>query len=165
MGLHLFQIPDLIREALNDPEVMDPETGELLQPEVLEKLDNAKERIVLWLARYAVEEAAESLAVKMHSERLAKRSKAHENKAESLKRYIAGCCEKGEKFSDDCVKVSVRESTSCDITDPDQIPAQYFKTPEPIGPMLDRAAVLKELRAGYQVKGTALKRTPFTVIS
>ena len=61
--MKLFEIPDAIRAALNDPEVIDRDTGEVLQPEVLATLDAEKERIVLYLARFVMEQIAEGQAV------------------------------------------------------------------------------------------------------
>lgn len=165
MGLHLFEIPDKYREALNDPEVLDQGTGELYQPEVLEKLDTEKERIVLYLAKFAREQLAEAEAVKAQADRLKARAARHVAKAESLKRYMAGSCELGEKFADDTLQVRIGESTSVDVLEERDIPGTFFATPDPPKPKLDRAWVLRELRAGNAVKGAALKRTPFAVIS
>jgi len=161
----LFEIPDAIRAAVNDPEVVDPETGEVLQPWVLGDLDKEKGRIVLFLAKLAIEQIAEGEAVKAQADRLAKRAASHGGRADSLKRYIAGCCEKGEKFADDTVRVNVMESTSCEVIDAEKIPATFFSTPKPPKPVLDKKSLLASLRGGANVMGAALKRTPYTKIS
>lgn len=182
MGLHLYEIPDKIRGLLADPEVMDPETGELLvlpQEEwaptdgpdhlVLDRrikeLAVEKERIVLYLAKRADEEAAESEAVKNVSVRGADRAKVLENSANSLKKYIAACCKKGDKFADEYVKVRIGGSMFAESADDTTAPEGYMVQKPAPDPTPDKKAILAALKADTDVKGWSIGRGRHTVIS
>jgi len=163
--LRLFEIPDAIRSALADPTVMDQETGELLQPEVLEAIEADKERLILWCARRVRELVAESDAVKMQATTLTARSNALRNRADSLKDRMAFTCQKGEKFSDDCVRVSIQESKSVAVLNEEAIPAKYKIQPPLPDLKLDKKEILKALKDGEEIKGAALQVKRFAKLT
>ena len=165
MGLRPFEIPDAIRAAMEDPEVFDPATGELLKPEVLEAIESDKERLILWCARRVQELIAEAAAVKAQAVTLSARSTALSNRAASLKDRIAFTCERGEKFADDCVRVSVQESKSVSVLNEEAIPAKYKVQPPTPDMRVDKAELLKALKAGEEVKGAALAVSRFAKVS
>ena len=163
--MHLFEIPDAIRNLLDDPEVLDPETGELLDEARLTELMVEKERTVLYLARLSVEQAAEAEAVLAQADRLRARADSHKKSAASLKRYIAGNCEKGEQYADDCVKVGVRESMFTEAADDATAPEEYMVQKPAPDPRPDKKAILDALKKGTGVKGWSIGRNRYAVIS
>ncbi len=163
--MHLFEIDSAIEALLGDPAVMDPETGELLDEGPLKELEGEKDRIVLYLARYALGELTEASAVQEHVDRLAKRAQGHKNRAASLKKYIASWCEKGEKFKDDTVKVRIGENASCDVIDESKVPDAYMVKPELPPKRVDKKAALADLKTGIVIPGVALMRRRNTVIA
>lgn len=163
--MQLFKIDEAIETLLNDPKIMDPETGELLDEEELNELSDEKERVVLYLARKALDELGEAERVKRHVDRLAKRVKIHENAAKSLKKYIAGWCAKGDKFKDDTVKVRIGETVSVDVIDEKKVPAAYMIQPALPLPTVDKKTALADLKLGKKIAGVEIKKGRHTVIS
>ena len=163
--MKLFQIDEAIEALLGDPAVMDPETGELLDEGPLKELEGEKERIVLYLARYALGELTEADAVQAHVDRLSKRATGHRNRAKSLKHYIAQWCVKGEKFKDDTVKVRIGEVVSVDVFDEAEVPEEYKVQPPLPDLRVDKKAIKSYLDDGGRVEGAQLSRRRNTVIS
>ncbi len=163
--MKLFEMDDKIEALLADPAVMDPETGELLDEGPLKELEGEKERIVLYLGRYALGELTEADAVQAHVDRLAKRATGHRNRAKSLKHYIAQSCAKGDKFKDDTVKVRIGEVVSVDVFDEAEVPEKY-KVQPPLPEMrVDKKAIREHLDGGGRVEGAQLARRRNAVVS
>lgn len=85
MSLKLYEIAAATREALDTG--IDPETGELL-PALVEALNLMRHKSTA-VAAYALNLEAEARAVKEVQDRLAKRRKALEGAAASLRHYLA----------------------------------------------------------------------------
>lgn len=89
-------------------ELLDPETGELLDYEAFAELQMEREQKIESMALWAKEMAAEAAAIK-HETMLAERRKALERRTDSLKRYLA-LATGGEKFSTPRCVVSFRKT-------------------------------------------------------
>ncbi len=164
MGLKLYEVDAAIEEILDQPEVMDPDTGELLNPMALEQIEGEKERIILHIARASESAEAEGEAIKSVAAKLKKRGEARENYARGLREYIASCCRKGDKFSDECVRVSIQESTSIEITDAAAITPR-FKVRKPWPPAaISKTLIGVALKAGKKVKGAKIATRLFAKI-
>jgi outer membrane murein-binding lipoprotein Lpp len=131
---------------------IDLETGEILNEERLNELQmerNEKlEKVALWIK----ELNAEADALKAEKQAFADRQKAAENKAESLKKWLADALA-GEKFKTTKVMVSFRKTKSVEVADIFALDENYVKYSEPTA---DKAAIKKAIEAGEIVKGAQL---------
>jgi outer membrane murein-binding lipoprotein Lpp len=131
---------------------IDLETGEILNEERLNELQmerNEKlEKVALWIK----ELNAEADALKAEKQAFADRQKAAENKAESLKKWLADALA-GEKFKTTKVMVSFRKTKSVEVADIFALDENYVKYSEPTA---DKAAIKKAIEAGQKVAGATL---------
>jgi outer membrane murein-binding lipoprotein Lpp len=131
---------------------IDLETGEILNEERLNELQmerNEKlEKVALWIK----ELNAEADALKAEKQAFADRQKAAENKAGSLKKWLADALA-GEKFKTTKVMVSFRKTKSVEVADIFALDENYVKYSEPTA---DKAAIKKAIEAGEIVKGAQL---------
>jgi outer membrane murein-binding lipoprotein Lpp len=131
---------------------IDLETGEILNEERLNELQmerNEKlEKVALWIK----ELNAEADALKAEKQAFADRQKAAENKAGSLKKWLADALA-GEKFKTTKVMVSFRKTKIVEVTDIFALDENYVKYSEPTA---DKAAIKKAIEAGEIVKGATL---------
>lgn len=133
-------------------ECVDFETGEIIDVERLEALqmefDNKVEGIALWIKNLV----AEAKMVKEEKDNLAARQKACENKAESLKKYLASALG-GEKFKTSKVSISYRKSKSVEVEDVSLLDDDYLKFKEPEA---DKTKIKKALEEGVILEGISL---------
>ena len=133
-------------------ECVDFETGEIIDVDRLEALQmefNSKvEGIALWIKSLV----AEAKMVKEEKDNLAARQKACENKAESLKNYLASALG-GEKFKTSKVSISYRKSESVEVADISLLDEDYlnFKEPE-----ADKTKIKNALKDGILLDGVTL---------
>lgn len=131
---------------------IDLETGEILNEERLNELQmerNEKlEKVALWIK----ELNAEADALKAEKQAFADRQKAAENKAGSLKKWLANALA-GEKFKTTKVMVSFRKTKNVEVADIFALDENYVKYSEPTA---DKAAIKKAIEAGEIVKGAQL---------
>ncbi|WP_061226142.1 siphovirus Gp157 family protein [Leptospira interrogans] len=109
--LKLFELDDLYYQTLYA--AMDPDTGEILDEVLAEKLNEiveAKEKKLLNLACLYRELHLEAIALKTQEDILKTRREAAENKAESLFKFINANLREGEKLSDSRITLSWRKS-------------------------------------------------------
>ena len=130
---------------------LDAETGEIIDPELLNALlmeREAKiENVVLWIKNLE----SDALAIKAEKEALAKRQAAALAKAEQLKEWLVKALD-GQKFSTAKCAVSFRRSEKTMVFDEGMVPSEYMKTKiEP-----DVAAIKKALKEGIEVGGCCL---------
>lgn len=94
-------------------------------------------------------------AIKQHEMEQAARRKAIENRAESLRAYLANCMESTgiEKIEGPGVKLSFRKSSAVVIDGADLIPAEYMRQPETPPPSPDKKAIGDAIKAGVEVPG------------
>lgn len=133
-------------------ECVDCDTGEIIDVERLEALqmefDNKVEGIALWIKNLV----AEAKMVKEEKDNLAARQKACENKAESLKKYLASALG-GEKFKTSKVSISYRKSKSVEVEDITLLDDDYLKFKEPEA---DKTKIKKALEDGISLEGVSL---------
>lgn len=133
-------------------ECVDFETGEIIDVERLEALqmefDSKVEGIALWIKSLV----AEAKMVKEEKDNLAARQKSCENKAESLKKYLASALG-GEKFKTSKVSIFYRKSKSVEVEDISLLDDDYLKFKEPEA---DKTKIKKALEEGISLEGVSL---------
>lgn len=144
--MKLYEIDEAIQACF------DEETGELLNPEALEALAEAREDKIESLCLWVKELTAEAAALKAEKQAFEARQRAAERKAKSLKDYIARVLN-GQKFKTTRCAVSFRVTSSVNITDSYKIPAEFIKEVE-YKP--DKMEIKKALTAGQEVAGAEL---------
>ena len=124
-----------IDNAISD--LIDPETGELLDFEKFEELSLEREAKIENMACWVVNMTAESKAIREQELVLAERRKALESKTKRLKEYLDKILA-GEKFKTAKVAVSYRKTSSVEVDEGfvawavDNAPELLsFKEPEP----------------------------------
>ena len=129
----LYEIDDAIlrcvhTEDMPDDEVVDTETGEILDIEYLENLQMEREKKIRNVLCWIKNLNAEADAIKAEEKKLAARRKADENKANNLKTWMQGYLN-GEKVNIPEVAVSYRTTKNkVEIDDLGQIPEKFFKS-------------------------------------
>lgn len=134
-------------------ECVDPETGELIDPENLEALVMEKElkieNVALWIKNLQ----SDALAYKAEKEAFAKREAAAQAKVESLKGWLAMALA-GQKFSSTRCAVSFRRSEQVEIYDENAIPKDLMV--ETVVARPDKASIKKRLKEGEDIIGCRL---------
>ena len=157
--MKLYEIDNAILECI------DMETGEVIDAEKLDALNmerDAKiENVVLWIKDLK----AEAEAIKAEKLALAERQKVAENKAESLKKWIAYALD-GQKFSTAKCAVSFRNTESVEVTEEglkalmnDHDELLTYKAPEP-----NKKAIKDAIKDGLSVAGVQLVQNVSTII-
>lgn len=116
-----------------------------------EKLEN--------IACYIKELVYEADMFKAEKDKLAKRQKSAENRADYLKRYLTDALN-GEKLKTSRVAVSYRTTSNCvDIEEGAEIPAEYLKPGNP-----DKTKLRAALLDGAEIAGVTLSDHTSTII-
>ena len=143
---------DLVREIEDFQFEIDEETGEILNIKDLDDLELEKnekiEQLCLWIKNLK----ADAAAYKAEKDSFAKKQKAAENKAESIKGYIEYILS-GDKFKTDRVTVSYRKSEQVECLDMSLVDDDYLRFKEP---ELDKTKIKKALKDGVKVGGCML---------
>lgn len=130
------------------------EDGEVIDLEKLDALTMERNTKVSNIACWIKDLKAEAEAIKAEKQNLDKRQKVAENKAASLRDYLAGFLN-GEKYKDARVSISYRKSTAVQIAedmDIKRLPEEYLKvTVEP-----SKTAIKEALTNGVAVEGCTL---------
>ena len=147
-------------------ECVDIETGEIIDTEQLDKLqmerDTKLENVACWIK----ELKAEAEAIKAEKQILANRQKVAENKAESLKKYLAYVLD-GKKFSTAKCAVSFRTTESVEVTTEGlenlmlegKDDLLTYITPKP-----NKTAIKQAIKDGLSVAGVQLVQNISTII-
>lgn len=145
--MNLYEIDQAILE------LVDPETGEILDFESFEALQMEREQkienIVLWIKNLV----AEAEALKSERDSFAEREKKAKNKAESLKRYLDTILQ-GQALKTTKFAVSYRKSEQTVIDDISQIPAEYLKE---VQPEADKTAIKNAIKGGVEIAGAHIE--------
>lgn len=148
----MAKLYDLVREIEDFEFEVDEETGEILNAEDLDNLELEKnekiEQLCLWIKNLK----SDAAAYKAEKDSFAKKQKAAENKAESIKNYIAYILA-GENFKTDRVTVSYRRSEQVECPDMSLVDDDYLRFKEP---ELDKTKIKKALKDGIKVGGCML---------
>ena len=140
---------EINEEILN---CVDTETGEIIDPEKLSRLqmdfDDKVEGIALWIKDLL----SDAAAIKAEKDKLADRQRVCENKAKNLKEYLSGFLA-GQKFCTPRAAISYRKSESVSVSDVGKIPKEYlkYKEPEP-----DKTKIKNALKIGENIPGAEL---------
>lgn len=157
--MKLYEIDNAILDCI------DLETGEVIDTERLDDLQMERvakiENVALWIKDLK----AESEAIKAEKMALAERQKVAENKAESLKNWLAYALD-GQKFSTAKCAVSFRKTEKVEISDVGMIRLMKehdelltYKDPEP-----NKTAIKQALKDGLTVQGVQLVQNMSTII-
>ena len=154
-----------INQAMLD--LVDPETGELLDFEAFTELGMARQDKIENMALWAKDLDAEVDAIKNEIANLTKRKTVAENKAKRLRQYI-GVILNGEKFKTSRCVVSYHKSESVNVANEDLLLKYLFESGN--GDMvkteytISKTGVKHLLKSGEAVPGATLEEKTSTVI-
>lgn len=160
MGMKLYEIDNAILECI------DFETGEIVDTDRLEALKMEREAKIENVALWIKELKAEAEAIKAEKLALAERQRVAENKAESLKKWLAWALD-GQKFSTARCAVSFRKSQKVEVTEEGlenlmksgNDALLTYKAPEP-----NKKAIAEAIKDGLNVRGVQLVQNVSTII-
>ena len=148
-------IYEIDKEILN---CIDPETGEIIDIDRLNDLQLERDVKIENVACWIKELKAEAEAIKAEKLVLAERQRVAENKAESLKKWLAYALQ-GEKFKTAKCSVSFRKTESVEVTDEglsnlmkEHDELLTYKAPEP-----NKKAIKDAIKDGLNVQGVRLE--------
>ena len=131
----------------------DPETGEIIDPEMLNALSMEREakleNVALWIKNLR----SDAAAIKAEKDALAKREKAAAKKAEDLENWLVQALG-GQAFNTAKCAVSFRRSSRVDVLDKSVIPEAFMKAKTEYAP--DKNAIAEAIKAGQEVSGCVL---------
>ena len=146
-------------------ECVDLEAGEIIDTEQLDKLQMERDTKIEGVACWIKDLKAEAEALKNEKQTLAERQRVAENKAESLKKWLAYALQ-GEKFKTPKCAISFRKSEAVEVTDEglNNLMKEHdelltYKTPEP-----NKTAIKQALKDGLSVTGVQLVQNISTII-
>ena len=146
-------------------ECVDLETGEIIDTEQLDKLQMERDAKLENVACWIKDLKAEAEALKNEKQALAERQRVAENKAESLKKWLAYALQ-GEKFKTTKCAISFRKSEAVEVTDEglNNLMKEHdelltYKAPEP-----NKTAIKDALKDGLNVVGVQLVQNVSTII-
>ena len=156
--MKLYEINDAIYKLLNQ-EIMDPETGEILDIngfDQLKELEVAREEKIENTALFIKNLDADVVALKEEEKKLAERRKAKENKLNWTKRFLDEFLKSEDvaKFETPKVKLSFRKSESVNIFEAGILPDEYVREKTEYVP--DKTAIKKAIKSGTVVDGAEL---------
>ena len=157
--MKLYEIDNAILECI------DLETGEIIDIDKLNELQLERETKIENVALWIKDLKAEAEAIKAEKMALAARQKVAENKAESLKKWLAYALD-GQKFKTAKCSVSFRNTESVEVT-PEGLEALMkehdelltYKYPEP-----NKTAIKQAIKDGLNVQGVQLVQNTSTII-
>ena len=157
--MKLYEIDNAILDCI------DMETGEVIDIEKLNELQLERDTKIENVACWIKDLKAEAEAIKAEKQALAERQKVAENKAESLKNWLAYALN-GEKFKTAKCAVYFRKSESVEVTDAgikslmkEHDELLTYKAPEP-----NKTAIKQALKDGLNVDGVQLVQKTSTII-
>ena len=144
---------------------IDLETGEIIDIDKLNELQFEKDAKIENVACWIKELKAEAEAIKAEKLVLAERQKVAENKAESLKKWLAFALN-GEKFKTAKCSISFRKSESVEVTEEglEALMKEHdelltYKAPEP-----NKKAIKDAIKDGLSVQGVRLECNTSVII-
>lgn len=144
---------------------IDLETGEIVDIDKLNELELERDAKIENVACWIKELKAEAEAIKAEKQTLAERQKVAENKAESLKKWLAYALD-GQKFKTSKCSISYRKSESVEVTEEglNNLMQEHnelltYKAPEP-----NKKAIKDALKDGLNVEGVQLVQNVSTII-
>lgn len=132
---------------------LDAETGEIIDPELLNALLMEREAKIEGVALWIKNLESDALAYKAEKDAFAEREAQAKKKIEGLKKWLAEALE-GQKFSTAKCAVSFRKSTKLEVLDADSIPKELMVETVTVKP--DANAIKALLKQGVEVSGCVL---------
>ena len=115
-------------DDMDDDELVNVETGEIIDTEALDALKMEKSIKVRNIACWIKNLESDSAAIKAEAKALSARAKSCDNKAAQLRRYLQANLG-GEKYNEPEFAISYRTTKNkVEIDDLDQIPENFFKS-------------------------------------
>ena len=146
-------------------ECVDLETGEIIDTDKLNELELERESKIEGVACWIKDLKAEAEALKNEKQTLAERQRVAENKAESLKKWLAYALQ-GEKFKTTKCAISFRKSEAVEVTEEglkvlmkEHDELLTYKAPEP-----NKTAIKQALKDGLSVAGVQLVQNTSVII-
>lgn len=163
MGMTLYDIDAQIAAldgAAEDDMLIDAETGELISvSQVLDALRMEREAKLENVACWVKNLSAEADAIREEENRLIKRRKAAETKAENLKSWLLSAMTREDGTTDKLktgrVVVSVKRNPPSTVVDDDLLPSTYKVAK--ITYQANKDLIKRELLAGGEVPGAHLE--------
>ena len=142
-------------------ELVDPETGELLDCAAFERLQLERERKLEGMALWVKDLTATAAAIGEEIKALQGRKQAAERKAEHLKAYLSALLA-GEKFQTPRCSVTYRRTTAVEVENPEKLirwleDSGYDDCVKYKPPELSKSEVGKLLKGGVAVPGASLR--------
>ena len=142
---------------------IDEETGEVIDIDALDALNMERDAKIEGVACLIKDLKAEAEALKAEKQALADRQKKAENKAESLKKWLAFALN-GQKFNSPKAAVSFRKRQSVEITDINELISNdddliLYQEPKP-----DKTAIKNAINSGRTVHGAKLVENVSVII-
>ena len=131
---------------------VDEESGEIFDTQKFDRLNMELTDKLEGLGCFIKNLEAEAAAYKAEKDAFAARQKAAENKAASLKKYMADFL-RGCPFETLRVKVSFRKSESLEVSESAVIPEEYLRYKDP---EVDKTELKKAVKAGLVLDGVQL---------
>ena len=157
--MKLYEIENAILDCI------DLETGEVIDTERLDALQMERDAKIENVALWIKDLKAEAEAIKAEKMALAERQKVAENKAESLKNWLAYALD-GKKFNTARCAISFRKTEKVEISDVGMIRLMKehdelltYRDPEP-----NKTAIKQALKDGLTVQGVQLVQNMSTII-
>lgn len=147
-----------INQAIMD--CLDSETGEIIDAELLDNLQMERTEKIENVACWIKELKAEAEALKAEKLAFAERQRVAENKAESLKNWLAYVLN-GEKFKTTRASVTFRTTDKVEIADIMQLDENFLRYKEPEA---DKTAIKEAIKAGQEVAGAILVSSTSVII-
>lgn len=133
-------------------DVIDMETGEILEPEKLEQLQMDKREKLRNIAMLAKNKASDIAQLKEQEQTFAKRRKAAEATLAWCKATLQAELA-GQKMEEAEFVISYRNSEAIEIDAGAEIPAEYLKMQEPT---IDKVSLKKAIKDGKEINGCRL---------
>ena len=155
----IYEIDQAIMECI------DMETGEIIDTEQLDKLQMEREKKLENVACWIKDLKAEAEALKNEKQALAERQRVAENKAESLKKWLAYALQ-GEKFKTPKCAISFRKSEAVEVTDEglNNLMKEHDELLTYKAPELNKTAIKQALKDGLNVAGVQLVQNTSVII-
>ena len=132
---------------------LDAETGEIIDPDMLDALMMEREAKVESVALWIKNLESDVIALKAEKDAFAEREAKTKQKIESLKKWLVNALE-GQKFSTAKCAVSFRKSTKLEVVDEYLIPNEFMVQTVTVKP--DANAIKALLKNGVEVDGCRL---------
>ena len=127
--------------------------------EMIESLDKAIQVKAAGIGIYCEKLDGMVAALDDTIKKLQARKKAFQNRKESLKAYTLEAMKRHGIQKIECPECTVsiqKNPPSADVYEPKMIPVEYWRQPEPV---LDKKALLDDLKEGVVIQGARLRQT------